>query len=155
MNTKIYRSALASMMVITFGFGSVCAVQAATDKPTMQDVKKEVAEAAETIKHYSADQRDEAVDKAKAVMDDLDAKIDKLEASIHKRWATMDKAARHKAQVALDKLKRQRKQMAESYKALQQSTAGAWEHVKKGFADSYTDLQDAWQKAEKEFDGGK
>ena len=114
-----------------------------------------MAETAETIKHYSADQRDEALNKAKAVMDDLDARIDKLETSIRKQWGTMDKAARHKAQAALDKLKQQRKRMAESYNALRQSTAGAWEHMKKGFTDSYTDLQDAWQKAEKEFDGGK
>jgi chromosome segregation ATPase len=155
MNTKIYQSALASLLAVTFSCGTVCAAQAATDKTTMQDVKKEMAEAAETIKHYSVDQRDEALNKAKAVMDDLDAKIDKLETSIHKQWGKMDKAARHKARVALDGLKRQRKEMAKSYNALQQSTAGAWEHVKKGFADSYTDLHDAWQKAEKEFDGGK
>ncbi len=155
MNSKIIQSVLASLLAVTFGWGQGYAEQVRTDKPTMQDVKKEMAEAVETIKHYSADQRDEAVDKAKAVMDDLDAKIDKLETSIHKQWATMDKTARHKAQAALDRLKQHRKEMAESYKALQQSTAGAWEHVKKGFADSYMDLQDAWQKAEKEFDSGK
>jgi DNA repair exonuclease SbcCD ATPase subunit len=155
MNSKIYQSALASLLLVIFSCGPVFAAQAASDKTTMQDVKKEMAEAAETIKHYSADQRDEALKKAKAVMEDLDARIDRLETSIHKQWGAMDKAARRKAQAALDKLKQQRKQMAESYNALQQSSAGAWEHVKKGFADSYTDLQDAWQKAEKEFDGGK
>jgi uncharacterized membrane protein (DUF106 family) len=155
MNAKIYLPAIASLLVVTFSAGTVCLAQTTTDKPTMQDVKKEMAETAETIKHYSADQRDEALGKAKAVMDDLDAKIDKLGSSIHKQWGTMDKAARHKAQAALDRLKRQRKEMADSYDALQQSTAGAWEHVKKGFADSYTDLHDAWQKAEKEFDSGK
>ena len=155
MNATIYRSVLTSIMIIAFSFGLACAAQVATDKPTMQDVKKEMAEAAETIKHYSADQRDEAVNKAKAVMDDLDARIDKLEISIHKQWGKMDKAARRKAQAALDRLKQQRKQMAESYAALQQSTAGAWEHVKKGFTDSYADLHDAWLKAEKEFDSRK
>jgi len=155
MNAKIYRPAIVSLLVVVFSIVTVCTVRAATDKPAMQDVKKEMAETAETIKHYSADQRDEALSKAKAVMDDLDAKIDKLRSSIHKQWGSMDKAARHKAQAALDSLKQQRKEMAESYNALQQSTAGAWEHVKKGFADSYTDLHDAWQKAEKEFDRGK
>lgn len=155
MNDKIYQSALASIMVAAFSFGSACVVQAATDKPSLQDVEKEMAEAAETFKHYSADQRDEAINKAKAVMDDLDARIDKLQTSIHKQWGMMDQAARRKAQAALDKLKRQRKQMAESYTALQHSTSGAWEHVKKGFADSYADLHNAWQKAEQEFDGEK
>ena len=155
MNAKIYRPALALLLVVVFSIGTVYAAPAATDKTTMQDVKKEMAETAETIKHYSADQRDEALKKAKAIMDDLDAKIDKLGSSIHKQWGTMDQAARRKAQAALDRLKRQRKEMADSYTALQESTAGAWENVKKGFADSYTDLHDAWQKAEKEFDSGK
>ena len=41
--------------------------------------RKSWRKTAETIKHYSAAQRDEALSKAKAVMDDLDAKIDKLE----------------------------------------------------------------------------
>jgi len=155
MNANIYRPAIVSLLVVVFSIGTVCPARATTDKPTMQDVKKEMAETAETIKHYSVDQRDEALSKAKAVMDDLDAKIDKLGSSIHKHWGAMDKAARHKAQAALESLKQQRKEMAESYNALQQSTAGAWEHMKKGFADSYMDLHDAWQKAEMEFDSGK
>lgn len=152
---KIYQFALALILITAFGSGPLRLAQAASDKPTMQDVKQEVGEAAEAIKHYSADQRDAAVSKAKAVMDAMDAKIDKLETSIHKQWGKMDQAARRRAQASLDDLKRQRKHMAESYGALKRSSAGAWEHVKQGFADSYADLHDAWQKAEQEFAGGK
>jgi chromosome segregation ATPase len=156
MNVKeAYQAVLALMLFTSCGIGSMGLAHAATDKPTMQDVKKEVAEAAEAIKHYSADQRDEAINKAKAVMDSLDAKIDKLQASIDQKWGKMDQAARRKAQAALDDLKEHRRQMAESYDALKQSSAGAWQHVKKGFSDSYADLHEAWQKAEKEFDGGQ
>jgi ABC-type transporter Mla subunit MlaD len=152
---RIHHATLAIILITAFGSGSLSLAQAATDKPTMEDVKKEVSEAAEAIKHYSADQRDEAINKAKAVMDTLDARIDKLKTSIDNQWGKMDQTARRKAQAALDDLKRQRRQTAESYQALKQSSAGAWEHMKKGFSDSYADLHDAWQKAEKEFDGGE
>ena len=152
---KFYWSVLALALLTTFGIGAMASAGAADDKASMQDVKKEVSEAAEAIKHYSADQRDEAVNKAKAVLDSLDAKIDKLQATIEQKWGKMDQTARGKAQAALDDLKEQRKRLAESYDAMKRSSAGAWEHVKKGFSDSYADLHDAWQKAEKEFDNGK
>lgn len=147
----IYGLGLVLVAIAVFGMGSPGTVRAASDKATMGDVKKEVGEAAAAIKNYSAAQRDEALAKAKTVMDDLDAKIEKLQSSIHQRWGKMDQAARRKAQAALDELKRQRKRMAESYGALRRSSSGAWEQMKKGFADSYNDLHDAWQKAEQEF----
>jgi len=143
------------MLITAFAGGAPCLAQAATDKPTMEDVKKEVSEAAEAIKHYSADQRAEAINKAKSVMDSLDARIDKLKTSIDNQWKNMDQSARRKAQAALNDLKRQRQKTAEAYKELKESSAGAWEHMKKGFSDSYVDLHNAWQKAEKEFDRGK
>jgi hypothetical protein len=152
---KIYRAVLALLLLVPFAIALPGSARAETDKTTMRDVEKQMAEALEAIKHYSADQRDEAVGKAKTAMDALDAKIDELERSIHKNWGKMDQVARTKAQATLKELKRQRKQMAKSYGALKRSSKGAWEHVKQGFSDSYTDLHNAWEKAEKEFDGGK
>ena len=156
MNVKdIYPFVFILILLAAFGRAPTCWAQAADGKPTMQDVEKKVGEAADAIKRYSADQRAEAVGKAKAVMDALDAKIDGLEASIRGHWEKMDQAARAKARATLDELQRQRKRMSESYGALKQSSAGAWEHAKKGFADSYEDLRNAWQEAEDGFDGGK
>lgn len=147
----IYGLSIVLATLAVFGMGSPETVRAASDKATMGDVKKEVGEAAVAIKNYSVAQRDEAIAKAKTAMDDLDGKIEKLRSSIHRRWGKMDQAARRKAQTALNELKRQRKHMAESYGALQRSSSGAWEQMKKGFSDSYNDLHDAWQKAEQEF----
>jgi DNA repair exonuclease SbcCD ATPase subunit len=152
MNVKEIAPLVSTLILLAaFGCAPTCWAQAAGGKPTMENVEKQVGEAADAIKRYSADQRDEALSKAKAAMDALDAKIDKLEASIRRNWEKMDQATRRKAQAALDELKRQRKRMSESYGALKQSSAGAWEHVKNGFADSYEDLRDAWQKAKDEF----
>lgn len=150
-----YQVTLVLVTLATLGVASIGTVRAAADKPTMEDVKKEAGEAAAAIKDYSVAQRDEALAKAKAVMDDLDAKIKELQTSIQRHWGKMDQAARRKAQVALDELESRRKRTAESYRALKRSSAGAWEQMKKGFSDSYADLHNAWQKAEKEFDSGK
>ncbi len=38
---------------------------------------------------------------------------------------------------------------------MKNSSADAWEHVKKGFTDSYAALQNAWEKAQNEFDNKK
>ena len=156
MNAKKTRQAVVSVFVLlTFGLGPMGAAHAAVEGSSLKDVKKEVAEAAEAIKHYSADQRDEALDKAKSAMESLNAEIDRLRASIDDKWSKMDKAARHKARAALDGLQEQRRRMAESYAALKESSADTWGHVRKGFSDSFEDLHEAWQKAEKEFDDGK
>lgn len=149
---EIYISAFALAFSTLIFCMPTSAGQVDTGKSSMQDVKKEVGEAADAIKRYSVDQREAALSKAQAVMDALDDKIDKLEASIHKNWEKMDQATRRQAQAALDNLKMQRKKMVESYGALKHSSAGAWEQVKKGFADSYDDLHDAWQRAKEEFE---
>ncbi len=154
-DNRIHRLRLAVMAFVVLTAGMVCPVQAAADKTTMEDVKKQVSQATETIKDYSADQRDAAINKAKEIMDSLDAKIDKLRSSMDDRWGKMDEDARRKARAALDELKRRREQTAKSYRALKRSSAGAWEHMKQGFSDSYADLHDAWQKAKKEFADGK
>ena len=151
----IGRIVLVSMMSIGFVMVSKGMAYAASDSSSLNNVKKEVAEAAESIKRYSVDQRDEAIEKAKAVMDSLDAKIDKLRSSIEKDWDKMDQAARHRASATLDKLETQRRQLAESYTALKESSASAWGDVKNGFSDSYTNLHEAWEKAEYDFKKSK
>ena len=118
-------------------------------KTTAKDVRHEVADAAETIKNYTADQRDEAVKKAQAALADLDARIDALEARIDKNWDTMSKAARAQARSTLKTLRQQRVVVAEWVGSLQNGTAEAWEHTKKGFSDAYRSLRQAWEKAER------
>lgn len=116
-----------------------------------KDIKEEVQEAAESIKQYSADQRDKAVKKAKDGLDDLDKKIDGLEEKIDRKWDQMDQTARRKSRETLKELREKRKKTAEWYGGLKHSSKEAWEETKKGFSDSYTRLQDAWKKAVKDF----
>ena len=72
---KIQKLRKTSLMFITaavFAIGSVFfAAQTSARETTAKDVKEKVADAAQAIKNYSVNQRDEAVKKAKAALDDL------------------------------------------------------------------------------------
>jgi len=128
--------------------------QAAGAKTTAGDVKKEVGDAAEAIKDYTADQRDEAIKKTKAALDDLDARIDRLEAETREKWGEMDQAARERATAALRTLRKERERVAEWYGGLQHGSAEAWGRVKQGFSEAYERLKATWQKTERELEPG-
>lgn len=125
------------------------------DKTTAKEVRHEVADAAEAIKNYSADKRDEAAKQAKAALDALDARIEALDARIDKNWDKMDQAAREQARSTLKALRQQRIQVAEWYGGLKDSTTAAWDHMKKGFSDAYKSLRSSWEKAEREYQEDK
>lgn len=126
------------------------------DKTTAKAVRHEVADAAEAIKQYGADKRDEAAKKAQAALDALDARIEAMEARIDRNWDKMDKAAREQARSRLKALREQRVEVAEWYGGLKNSTAEAWDQMKAGFSGAYTSLRRTWEKAETENpEGGK
>jgi len=145
----------ATLLFITaafFAIGSVSfAAQTPADKTTTKEVKQKVAEAAEAIKNYSVDQRDEAVKKAKVALDDLDARIDRMESQLNKKWDQMDQTTRKKARATLTALRKQRSELAEWYGGLKHSSSNAWEDVKKGFLNSYRELREAFDKAYSQF----
>jgi hypothetical protein len=122
-----------------------------SDKTTAKEAGQETTDAAESIKNYTVEKRDEAAKKAKAALDDLDARINALEVQIDKNWDKMDKAAREKARNTMKTLHEQRVKVAEWYGGLQNSTASAWEHTKKGFSDAYKSLKTSWEKAAQEY----
>jgi hypothetical protein len=113
------------------------------DTTTAKDVREEVADAAEAIKDYSADKRKEAAEAARAALETLDARIAAMQADLDRNWDRMDAAAREKSRATMDAV-------AEWYGALKNSSAEAWDHVKKGFTDAYRSLRNAWQDAERE-----
>lgn len=152
MKTKLFIICLLSMAV----FALTPAIHAETngDKTTLQDVKEETRDLVETLKGYSAERRDEAMQKSREALATLDRRIDDLETRIDRDWERMDQAARDKARTTLRELRKQRAEVAERFGRWKESSANAWEQMKKGFANAYQDLQKAREKAEKEF-GGK
>ena len=120
-------------------------------KNTTAGPRQEMTDAAEAIKNYSVEKRDEAARKAKASLDALDVRINALEQQIDKDWDKMSKAARVQARGTMRALREQRLKVAEWYGGLQHSTANAWEDTKKGFSAAYKSLKSSWEKAEKEY----
>jgi small-conductance mechanosensitive channel len=148
---KPQKSATAKLVLIAalfFALGSVgTAAQTAAEKTTAKEVTEKTAQALQAISSYTADQRDEAVKKAKEALDDIDARIDRLESRLSQKWDRMDQSARTKARESLTALQKQRIAAAEWYGGLKHSSRNAWEDVKAGFVKSYQDMRDALHKA--------
>ena len=130
-------------------FSASAAAQQPTDKTTSEEVADKVA--AEAIRHYSVDQRDEAVKKAKEILDDLDARMDRMNSQLNDQWERMDQRARQEMKTSLAALRRQRNEVFEWYGGLKHSSVNAWEDVKQGFLHSYQNLRDGFAKARREY----
>ncbi|MCZ4279700.1 hypothetical protein O4H49_02845 [Kiloniella laminariae] len=139
-------------------FGGLSPAQAqtaadkATEATTLEQVQQDAAELMESIKGYSAEQRDEALADAQEGLDSLDREIDALETRIDKNWDEMDQAAREQARESLRALRKQRTELAQWYGEWKNSSADAWDEVKKGFSEAYQSLSDSWGEAVTEFD---
>jgi hypothetical protein len=152
---KICKNGCAGLIVALIGFFQVVPAFSAEQPPTEMKAKKEVGqevrEAVEAIKESSADQRDAAVKKGKALLDHLDTRIEQMESNLKKNWDKMEESSRKKTKASLEAAKKQREKIAERFGSLKESTAGAWEGVKKGFVESYQALHDSFDNIEEKF----
>ena len=139
------------MLIGILGVTPVCYAQQEDTDTSIEEVKRETQDLLQTIGAYTADEKDEAVKKAKELINNLDERIDALEAKIDKNWGQMSEATRTQARESLKALRKQRNQVAEWYGSMKTSSANAWDRMKNGFSDAYKALADAWEKSEKEF----
>jgi chromosome segregation ATPase len=121
------------------------------EKGTAAEVKKEAAETYEAWKQYTLEQREEAMTAAKNKLRELDSRIDELQESLEEGWQDMSEATRRKTRESLNALRQKREEVAEWYGGMRHSSAEAWEEVKKGFADSFDRLEEAFKRARKDF----
>ena len=139
-----------TMFIALSCFLMTSAVSSASSSPTQattQDPQNMVADAVQAVKSYSAAQHDQAVQRAKAILDDFDARIKDLESRLSQKWGQMDQAAHQEAMSAMTSLRKQRNAAAEWYGGLKHGSSQAWEDVKTGFSKSAHDLEDAFRKA--------
>jgi hypothetical protein len=149
--TKTCRYTCLVLLFAIFGLTPLCSAAPPSDKTSLEDVKQESKELIQTLKGYSAAQRDEAVARIKVTLDDLDQRINALETTIDANWEKMDKTARENARTRLQELRKERTEVAEWYGRLKSSSAEAWEQTKKVFSEAYKNLNEAWEKSEREF----
>lgn len=122
-----------------------------TDRTTTAEIKQETIELLQSLKAYSVDQREKALEQARTALANLDKRIETLETRLLEQWDEMDQVTRDQAQASLQALRRQRTRVAEWYGSMKSSSAGAWGHIKEGFSSAYRALHGAWEKSEKEF----
>ena len=139
------------LLITLFGIAPLSHAETSSEKTSIEEVKQETQDLIQTIKAYTADQRDEAIQKTKSALENLDKRIDSLETRIDNNWDNTNKTAREKVRLNLKALRKQRIKVAEWYGSLKNSSADAWGHMKKGFSDAYKALYDAWEKSEQAF----
>jgi hypothetical protein len=138
------------------GFGMTAILLIAATFLVTSPVKPASPPAAEEVTRNTppshADDRSETVGKIKDALEELDAQIARLERELRRTWAEMEPLARDAADAAMLRLRERRTELAEWYGGLKHSSAEAWEHVKKGFQDSYRAMASAFEKAKEEFE---
>ena len=91
---------------------------------TGKDVKQKTGEAAEAIRDYTVERKDQAVAQARKLSNDLEARIKQL-----------------------DELKDKREQTRKKLAEMKDASGASWDAAKQGFVDAYRDLRQAYDKA--------
>jgi chromosome segregation ATPase len=140
------RRVIWGIVAATFGAFLIHAAPALA-QTSAKDVAKKTGEAAEAIKEYTLDRKDDAVAYARKLVSELEAKINELETQVSRAAADAQK----KAQEELTELKAKRAKASQKLSELGQATSASWDRVKQGFADAYQDLHRAYERAAAEF----
>lgn len=149
MKYKTDQYAFILMLIVGLGITPACYADTASDKTSTSEIKQASQDLIQALEAYSAEGRDEVIQKAKAVLDKMDKRIDALESRVDNNWDKMDKAAREKARASLTALHKQRTEVAEWYGSLKSSSADTWGRAKNSFLSAYMAFHEAWEKSEK------
>jgi hypothetical protein len=107
------------------------------------------ADTTDTIKSYSVEKKNEAVAYSKKAMSDLDVKIKDLEKQLSSDTsaAAADAKRQGKELKELADLKAARAKAGKQLDELSRASKDSWDGMKHAFADSYKDLQKAYDEA--------
>ncbi|MDN5871523.1 MAG: hypothetical protein L0H73_12470 [Nitrococcus sp.] len=129
---------------------SLATEQRETEQDKVGSIQEETAEAIVAIKQYSAAQRDQALARAKTLIEELDVRIAELKTWLDQHWEPMQAAAREQAHDTLSQLEAKRADLAKAYETLETSSSSAWEDVKQSFLEHYQTLRGAFDAARSE-----
>lgn len=134
-------------------FGLLVSGNVAFGEPTsMADVKKELSEAMDAIRAFSAEHKDDALKAMKQALVQMDRQIDLLGDKIKKEWEQMEPDARKKAEKTMKKLRQQRDRMAKAIEEWSKDSATSWNKIKKEFMKSYEEFKKSYEDADEQYD---
>jgi hypothetical protein len=113
---------------------------------TTGGAKKPADSSADTIKGYTVEKKNEAVAHGKKLMSDLDVKIKDLESQISRDTSAAGADAKRQMSELKD-LKAVREQTAKKLDEMGKASSQSWNNAKQAFADSYKDLNKAYDDA--------
>ncbi len=99
----------------------------------------------ESIEPFTAEQQDEAVTKAKSVLDAFDVRMKTLEDRIKEKKAQWGEKIAKEKEEELTELKKARVDMAEHFEALKHSSKKAWDVTKNVFIKAYRKLEEKFE----------
>jgi hypothetical protein len=110
-------------------------------KTVTEAISDKTKTAIEEIKHYSADKKEIASTKAKAIIADIDSRIKALEDTVADKTNNMSDAMRDAKIKTIVKLKEQKQNLQDWYQKFHTSSKDAWEEIKQGFIRSYNSFE--------------
>lgn len=111
---------------------------------TSQEVRQEISQAVDAVGDYAAQERRQALARARAAMERLDAELDRRQDALRENWNDMSASAREEARVAMRDLRQARNRLGERYGALEAGADSAWDELTEGFVEAYRDLSELW-----------
>ncbi len=148
---RLVRVALAAALMILAALLVRYPAVAQGDSATVDEVKRESAEALEAMKRYSFEKRDQVTQEVKATLTRLDTRIDELENRLERKSAEMTEEVRARSKTQLRALRRQRTELAEWYGGIKHSSSETWDDVKDGLAGAYEAAAESLTKAWRDF----
>ncbi len=127
-----------------------CNSETPEDESSAEEVKRETRELLDALGSYTADQREEALERSRDALDRLDERIEALDAKVRENWSEMDAETREQTLESLEALRERRMKLAEWYGGMKNSAGEAWQHVKGGFSDAYRSFSESLQESEEE-----
>lgn len=141
-----------SVLLIIVGF--VLTSQGFAEPTTISDIKKELAEALEAIKNYSAERKTDALAAMKETLAQMDQQIDHLGDKINKQWDEMEPEARKKADETMRQLQRHRDKTADAIEEFRKSSEKTWNSLKEEFMRNYNKFKNEFEEADQAYDDG-
>ena len=118
-----------------------------TAQTTSTEVPKKTAEEWDTLKAFGANKKQEAVEFGKGLLKETDVKISQLK----EKTVKLSDEAKAQYEKDLQTLKPVRDRAGIKLDEMKKASLSAWESTKKGFADAYKDLHQAYDKAAERF----
>jgi DNA-binding transcriptional MerR regulator len=137
------RRLLAIMVLLTFGAFPGCGEKEQSESRPASVSKEAYA----TTRAYTQEQMQAFRKQMETKLNESGDKIDQLQAKAEK----LGEDGKAKAEQQLTALRQKRDEVSEKLKDLSSSAGSAWEQVKSGIAEAMEDLENAYKKAEAEF----